>query len=249
MDNFVALPNKRKIKNITGKTFGRITVLGFLERKNKQNWWNCVCVCGATKKISGYSLQAGITQSCGCLQRERVSKKNSKYFLGDVVFDGDVVRVPLSGGGYALVDDNKYPLIEKYRWRIWRTGNQVYAKTAKMIKSKNIVLLMHRIIANAPQGMVVDHINGDGLDNRISNLRICSIKQNVRYSSKRKKATSPYKGVCWKSREGKWWANIIVDGHRKHLGYFNNEIDAAIAYDRAATIYFGEYARLNFTNE
>jgi hypothetical protein len=96
------------------------------------------------------------------------------------------------------------------------------------------------------QDVFVDHINGNGLDNRKSNLRICTHQQNCENSRKRKKSFSKYKGVYWSKNAKKWVAQITIDGKSKHLGYFELEEDAAAAYDKAAVKYFGEFACLNF---
>ena len=105
---------------------------------------------------------------------------------------------------------------------------------------------LHRDILGNPEGKVVDHINGNKLDNRKYNLRVCSIKENIR-NSKPKEGTSKYKGVHWDKSRNKWVSSIKVDREGKYLGRFNKEIDAAKAYDVAAEKYFGEFARLNLS--
>ncbi len=97
--------------------------------------------------------------------------------------------------------------------------------------------------------MVVDHINGDRTDNRRCNLRLCTNKENVRNARVASHNTTGYKGVSYNKRRKKYESRITVDGRQLFLGYFINPIEAALAYDRAALRYLGEYARPNFMKE
>ena len=106
---------------------------------------------------------------------------------------------------------------------------------------------MHRVVAGAPEGLFVDHINHNGLDNRRANLRIVTAKQNswnTRLGWKQGK--SKYKGVGWDENAQKWRASIYIHNKLKHLGRFESEKEAAEAYDAAAKECRGEYAYLNF---
>ncbi len=106
---------------------------------------------------------------------------------------------------------------------------------------------MHRVIMQARPGKFIDHINHNGLDNRIANLRHASRTENNWNARKRKgKYSSKYKGVCWFKVKKKWQARIQVNGKGIFLGIFTNEMDAARAYDKAARKYYGEFAYLNF---
>ena len=106
---------------------------------------------------------------------------------------------------------------------------------------------MHRQILNAPHFLLVDHINRNGLDNRKANLRTATYTQNSRNRQKTNKNTwSKYKGVTFDYRRKKWLARIVVNRKKRHLGSFNNELDAGRAYDRAAGELYGEFAVLNF---
>jgi hypothetical protein len=105
--------------------------------------------------------------------------------------------------------------------------------------------LLHRRILNIEHGSLCDHINGNTLDCRRSNLRLCNNSQNQHNKAKLKNNTSGYKGVWWHSIGKKWEARIMVNRENKYLGLFNTKESAALAYNYAAIKYHGEFARLN----
>jgi hypothetical protein len=107
---------------------------------------------------------------------------------------------------------------------------------------------LHRCILNLTDPSVkADHLNGNGLDNRRVNLRVCSPSENNRNRRKRNGTSSVFKGVSWHRRERKWHAQIQSSGKKKkHLGYFTDEVDAAMAYDDASRFYFKAFAHCNF---
>ena len=106
---------------------------------------------------------------------------------------------------------------------------------------------MHNEVMPPLPGFVVDHIDHDGLNNSRPNLQLATRSQNA-YNRRKtsSKCTSKYKGVCFNKREGKWISSIKVEGKRIYLGYFDNQIDAAKAYDKAAKEYHKNFAVLNF---
>ncbi|MHC4462083.1 MAG: AP2 domain-containing protein [Planctomycetota bacterium] len=151
-------------------------------------------------------------------------------------------------GHYAILDIEDVMNIITKRWCATKHGNTYYAHRHT---SKENVYMHHEIMGVIGQKKEVDHINGNGLDNRKSNLRICSHQENCRNRKKHKKDTSSkYKGVSW-SKDAKKWRVQIVDttGKEKCIGSFESEIEAAKAYDEAALKMFGNFASFNFPKD
>lgn len=144
-----------------------------------------------------------------------------------------------------LVDPCDLWLLTAYAWCIKMCGGKPYVAGTDHINGRAVMCFLHRVIMNAPPGVEVDHINGNTLDNRRCNLRICTHKENGR-NQKSHGGSSKYKGVSWHKQRRKWQAQIKVDGKNIHLGYFDDEEGTAFTYDVAARILFGDFARLNF---
>jgi hypothetical protein len=154
-----------------------------------------------------------------------------------------VRTVALTQGQEALVDDTDYDtVVAAGSWCVAVRGRRTYAQC----RSKGKLVYQHRYILGAPKGVAVDHVNGDGLDNRRANLRLCSSSQNAANGRKHLDGqTSRYKGVSRKGG-GKWQAFIGgANGHRQ-IGRFDTEEEAARAYDEAALALWGEFARPNY---
>lgn len=150
--------------------------------------------------------------------------------------------VPLTKGYYALVDEEDYERVMEYNWHMCGGKQHKYARAYINGKGK----LLHRLIVHPKKGMVVDHINGNGLDCRKSNMRVCTQEENTRNSVSMSQTSSVYKGVSLVKDKNRWVANIGYRGTKIHLGVFNTEIEAAKAYDEAAKKYHKDFARLNF---
>jgi hypothetical protein len=128
----------------------------------------------------------------------------------------------------------------------WHVQNKRDSKYAHSTCTFGRKVYLHRLVMQAARGVQVDHIDGDGLNNRRSNLRICTNGLNQRNQRKSAGKTSQYKGVSRHKASGKWQAFIQHEGKSKWLGNFENEVAAAIAYDFAAERLFGEFAHVNF---
>lgn len=145
----------------------------------------------------------------------------------------------------AVVDDKDYGLLLSYKWRLGRSGANWYARASQNYQE----LKMHRMILGLRlhDGIQVDHINHDGLDNRRCNLRTCCASENQMNQRAQRKKTSIYKGVFWDKNSKKWRAQIVCRGNQEYIGLFSIEEQAARAYDEKAKVLFGNFSCGNFT--
>jgi len=159
-----------------------------------------------------------------------------------------VKEIELTNGRVAFVDDEDFDRINQYRW-YWKQGHGTISGYALRMSSarhgRRRELRMHKEVLGLSGDQIADHINGNGLDNRKENLRICSKAENARNVPKYRNNSSGFKGVSWCHEQKKWRAIIGVNGRLVHLGRFTTKEDAARAYNEAAKKHFGEFARLN----
>lgn len=160
-------------------------------------------------------------------------------------------RIYLGEGKFTIVDEQDYYRYNDYRWSPQKKSRTYYAIRVVSNCEKTLrIVSLHREIMNEPKGLLVDHKNGDGLDNRRANLRTATKFDSVHNRRKRKtKTSSRYTGVNIDKETGRWVARIRNRGKRTWLGSFKDEAAAARAYDEAAKKYHGEFARLNFPEE
>jgi hypothetical protein len=148
-----------------------------------------------------------------------------------------------------IVDDDCPYNLKISNWTAIEKRGKVYFRRNRYCYTlkKHVIQYLHRLILDAKKGEYVDHINGDLLDNRKSNLRLCSNSQNIRNQNKHKDNTSGYKGVSYNKRlkTNPWSAQIKYNRHSYHLGYYPTKELAAIAYNNKAIELFKEFARLN----
>lgn len=158
-------------------------------------------------------------------------------------------RVALTNGKYSLVDKEDFGIANSRNWRWQDFGEYGYARGASYRDGKHHTLTLHVAIMKPERGVFIDHIDGNGLNNRRSNLRYATNRQNQANSRKQNGTTSKYKGVSFFKRDGNWRASIETskDGKRIgiHLGMFDCEKQAALAYNEKAKELFGDFARLN----
>jgi hypothetical protein len=153
----------------------------------------------------------------------------------------------LSKGRFALVDYEDMEMLSGFVWHLAADGSAAANVGSGRATARGAY--MHRMIMLPDPGHEVDHANGDKLDNRRYNLRVCSRKENCRNVRCGTANTSGYKGVSWNKQAGKWRAFIKTNKRQRFLGHFADEAAAACAYDEAAREMFGDFARLNFPDE
>jgi hypothetical protein len=157
-------------------------------------------------------------------------------------------KLQLTQGKYALVDEDDFEAVSKHKWYAHPAGQGVYARRDIHSTTGKQRVYLHREILDAPKDAQIDHANYNTLDNRKSNLRLANKMLNMRNRRKVKRhgeSSSEYKGVSLVKNTGKWHSYIHVNKRRVTLGYFENELDAARAYNQAAKKWFGEFALLN----
>ena len=155
--------------------------------------------------------------------------------------------IPLTKGYFTIVDNDDYLKLAVKRWCSVvdnRNPNKVKVRPFRREGKKGIYLSIE--IMDPPKGKQVDHINGNTLDNRKSNLRICTSAENQHNKGKMENNTTGYKGVSFDKRDGFYYSRIKNNGKRISLGRFKNSINAALIYDEMAVKLHGKFAKLNF---
>lgn len=159
-------------------------------------------------------------------------------------------QIPLTQGQFALVDDADYDKLNQSKWCAKKECNgNFYAVRWSLKNGKQIKIRMSRQILGLEQGdsRQADHQNHNTLDDRRDNLRICTCRQNLRNRRGCSNTSSRFKGVHWEKQKKKWCARICINGKSNHLGRYDDEELAAMAYDSVARKVFGEFAYLNFS--
>jgi hypothetical protein len=148
-------------------------------------------------------------------------------------------EIPLTRGLVAVVDDADAEVLSQFSW-FARPGRSImYAGR----RNGRGLEYMHRFLLDPGPGVFVDHVDGDGLNNRRSNIRVCDLQGNARNRRKLAPTSSRFKGVHF--AQGSWVVGIKVDGEQINLGRFQSEVQAALQYDRAARLMFGKFAKTN----
>lgn len=229
----------RPYKDLTGQQFGRLTALRDVGRsKGGDVLWECECSCPDRKHIvvTSSNLQRLHTQSCGCYEREQKSKAHRGKTVFDVV--GDIAIGYTSKNEQFFVDANVKDLLSDQSW--WYTEQGYLAG-----RIDGELILMHRFLTNCDDNHVVDHKNHIKGDNRLCNLRVCTISENQYNRKMQDNNTSGAIGVSWSKRQHKWRAYIAFNKKRVDLGWFSNYEDAVKARQKAENKHHKEFSFAN----
>ncbi len=163
-------------------------------------------------------------------------------------------KIKLTQNKFAVVDDKYFEWLNEFCWCADKNKRTYYACFDNRYMNGKYIY-MHRLIMelilkrNLLKKEQIDHKNGNGLDNRECNLRVCDSQQQSMNRNKKQGTSSKYKGVDWVKSHKKWRSRIKLNGKEINLGCFDDEIKAAKEYDKAASKLFGEFARLNFKDD
>jgi hypothetical protein len=153
-------------------------------------------------------------------------------------------KIPLANGGHAIVDHDDYAKLKDRKWHGHLVRGVRYASRKEKNNGRAHRIYMHRlVVCTGTDSRVVDHVNGNGLDNRKLNLRLCDIRQNAANMGLSKRNTTGFKGVS--EENGRFRARVSSHGREYYLGHFGTAKEAARAYNKKAVELFGEYARTN----
>lgn len=230
-----------KFIDLTGQRFGRLIVIERAEGHIQPNGrlvtqWLCKCDCGGEnsfKVIQAKNLTGGLTQSCGCLGKERRYEAIKKFNTYDL--SGEYGIGYTSKGEEFYFDLEDYNKIKKYCWYKDSNGYIV------AYLDYQCIILMHRLIMNPPEDMEIDHIYHINYDNRKSELRIVTTSQNMMNQKIRQDNSSGFKGVYWNKENKKWYVQIRVKDKNEYLGQYADINEALKVRQDAEELYYGEY--------
>lgn len=233
----------RKI-DLTNKKFGRWTVLheGKVDKHNHQ-YWVCKCSCGTIKEVLGSNLIRNDSSSCGCYNQERRKQKFKKKQPNEFYVKDDCIVLLDENKNECLIDKDSYSLVYTQYWKKNQSGYWIGWDNAT-----NKSLKIHRVIMSAKEGDIIDHISGDRSDNRKSNLRFCTSKQNTWNSKPPNGTQSPCPGVkryCRNNTRYNWEVTYHSRLKGYHIGLFETFEEAVYARQYLEKVLRGEFVKLN----
>jgi hypothetical protein len=157
--------------------------------------------------------------------------------------------IPLTQGQFAIIDNDDFERVNQFKWYANKAPNTFYANRQVQINRKRQTIHLHRFILNLDTKFLVDHVDGNGLNNQKSNLRTCTNQENSRNKRLSKKGTSSFKGVHYDKKYDKFEAQIKINYNSNFIGYNTDELICAKFYDAVARFYFKEFAKCNFEIE
>jgi hypothetical protein len=170
-----------------------------------------------------------------------IKRRPQRLKKWEPIIEGNHLLIPLTQGRFALIDPEDFNKIKNYKWSLLDQKNGIFYATTNLLpdEGRKTTIRMHRLILETKK--MVDHINGDGLDNRKNNLRVCTRQENAFNSKKFNTNKSGYKGVCWHKQAKKWRAYIVINYRQISLGVFDTPEEAAKVYLAKAKELQGEF--------
>lgn len=235
----IIIPKKYNYEEYLGKTINKLTINSY-DKVGNFTYFNCSCKCGGTKRTIASNVILGKTTSCGCVQREKSTLAHKKYNQYDLTGEYGVGWTTNTNEKFYF-DLEDYDKIKDYCWSTTTSG---YLRANDLLPFSRKNIIMHRLVMGKfeDDGLVIDHINHNTLDNRKCNLRICQEINNAQNKIKLKNNSSGITGISKNKQNGKYEAYITYDYKRRFLGYFENIEDAIEARKNAEQRYFGEYS-------
>lgn len=234
-----------KAKDLTGMKFGIWTVLKLKENRNGKHYWLCECSCDtkSTKVIDRQLLMSGNPRGCNCEKAMSLTKSQEKRLKNNIFTEKETHYEGVTPNGIFYFDKEDYDKIVSLQ-RCWHINNVGYV----VAKHNNERMKLHNYIMNPQSDYLVDHIDGNPLNNRRCNLRICKYTDNSKNKKIASNNTSGVKGVSWSKQHTQWLSYIGCDNKKIYLGLYQNYEDAVRVRKEAEKIYFGEFNRKEHGN-
>lgn len=235
----IIIPKKYNYEEYLGKTINKLTINSY-DKVGNFTYFNCSCKCGGTKRTIASNVILGKTTSCGCVQREKSTLSHKKYNQYDLTGEYGIGWTTNTNKEFYF-DLEDYDKIKNY---CWSENDSGYLRANDLLVFSNKNIRMHRLIMEKLEddGLVIDHINHNTLDNRKHNLRICTESDNGKNKSLPSNNTSGIVGVSFNKKYNKYETYITIKYKRKFLGLYDSIEDAIKARKQAEEKYFGEYS-------
>lgn len=229
-------------RDLSGQKFNRLTAIRIAEKRGKNYYYECICDCGNRKLVRAGQLTSGGTKSCGCLQREKVSGEKEKRG-NEFEICGDIVKVKLTNSqNIMLCDASDWKNMRKYTWLEDAYGYAATNDYSIHIKRKGSgTIKYHLLLLGVKDGLVIDHINRNRLDNRRVNLRFVTQHVNCMNHNLSSANTSGYTGVKLRKDTKRWSASIMVNYKSIALGCYGTKEEAIEARRKGEEKYFAPF--------
>lgn len=229
----------------------KFNYLTVIDKTNKRKCgrvvWKCMCDCGAITYATTSELNNNAKKSCGCLKKEKINilNKNKKKINDIKEFNSFIIMYATNTQQEIIIDKEQYDIVKNYCWRTDANGYVVTSVFNNKTNKNNKIIRLHRLLMNVTNNskLIVDHIDGNKLNNSLSNLRICSQANNTKNHCVSKNNTSSVTGVKWNKINKNWRATININNKTINLGSFKDFNNAVQARKEAERKYFGEYVR------